>query len=405
MSREPFEWIEIDQDLCSRTYGTAPCTASVATGGDKCFNTRKSCQDPANYALGTPLTLRLCKSMAFIPRDAYYLPSLLGVSVSPARINPGGINRSSGALGVRSQITATFQDHAHTDRFVDPYLTDRIYIPVNQSTFWAKWRARNPYYLNRPIRYYTGFIVNGAIDPASIIERAYFITSFSGPDANGTVSITGQDALAMLQDTKAQAPAASGGYLASNLSTSATHLYLDPAGIGDAEYPASGYVCIGNEVIQFTRTGDTMTPISRGQFGTEHVAHNAGAKVQLCLYYNGQAPADILEDLCTTYGRIDASYLDTAQWSTEQTDFMPRLYTAIITKPTGVTTLISEMTEQMYFYPYWDERVSKVKIRAVRPADGDDVYQLNENRDLVEDSVLTGTIVVLRFRLIGAWPP
>lgn len=387
MSREPFEWIEIDQDFCSRTYGVAPCTATVATGGQKCFNTRQSCQDPANYVLGDPLTLRFCKSMAFIPKDAYYLPSLRAVSVSPARINPGGVNRSSGALGVRSQITATFQDHAHTDRIVDPYVSERSYIPVNQSTFWAKWRARNPYYLNRPLRYYTGFIVDGAIDPASIIERAYFITSFSGPDANGAVSITAQDALALLQDEKAQAPAASAGKLVSVLSAVGTSFSVEPAGIGNTDYPASGYVCLDDEVIQFTRSADTFTVVNRAQFGTAAASHNAGATIQACVYYNGATPSDILEDLCITYGRIDAQYLDTTQWANEQTDFMPRLYSALIPKPTGVTSLISEMTEQMYFYPWWDERGSKVKIRAVRPAEGDTVYQLNENSHLVEDSV------------------
>ena len=390
MSREPFEWVEIDQDYCSRTYGSSPCTASVATGGQKCFNTRISCQDPANYDLGTPLTLRFCKSMSFLPRDAYYIPSLVSASVSPARLNPGGVNRSSGALGVRSQITVNFQDHAHTDRYVDPYVADRTYIPVNQSTFWAKWRARNPYYLNRPLRYYTGFIENGVIDPATIIVRSYFITAFNGPDASGNVSITGQDALALLQNEKAQAPAASSGKLSADIGSSASHCTLTPTGIGDAEYPSAGWIRIGSEVIEFTRTGDTMTHINRGEFGTTADAHKAGDNVQLCLVYQGETPADILEDLCLNYGRIGAGYLDTAQWATEQTDFMPRLYSAVITAPTGVEALISEMTEEMYFYPYWDERVSKVKIRAVRPAEGDTVYQLNENSNLVESSVSIG---------------
>jgi hypothetical protein len=43
-------FVEIDQPFCTRTYGTAPCTAVLGTtGANKCYNTRKTCQSPANY--------------------------------------------------------------------------------------------------------------------------------------------------------------------------------------------------------------------------------------------------------------------------------------------------------------------------------------------------------------------
>ncbi len=48
--REPLQIVELIQPRCGLTYGSAPCTAAVGTTGDrKCFNTRKTCQDAANY--------------------------------------------------------------------------------------------------------------------------------------------------------------------------------------------------------------------------------------------------------------------------------------------------------------------------------------------------------------------
>jgi hypothetical protein len=50
MSKERVIFLEVDQEFCSRTYGNAPCTAALGvTGTRKCYNTRFTCQDPANY--------------------------------------------------------------------------------------------------------------------------------------------------------------------------------------------------------------------------------------------------------------------------------------------------------------------------------------------------------------------
>lgn len=50
IGREPVQIVEIQQPLCANTFGTAPCTAS-GTGDTKCYNTRASCQDAANYRI------------------------------------------------------------------------------------------------------------------------------------------------------------------------------------------------------------------------------------------------------------------------------------------------------------------------------------------------------------------
>jgi hypothetical protein len=55
-------FVEIELPVCTLTYGESPCTAALGVTGDKkCFNTRKTCQDIANYdelidpAIGFPI--------------------------------------------------------------------------------------------------------------------------------------------------------------------------------------------------------------------------------------------------------------------------------------------------------------------------------------------------------------
>lgn len=149
--RKPFIYVEIDQDFCTRTYGVAPCTAN--SPGNKCYNTLATCQDPANYEKGVR-TLTFCKPSSTIPKNRTYIPSVNTVSTAPTKINPANVNQNSSPLGQRAVATITFDDHAHSDFEVDPYLSDRTYNPLERSTFWAKWVSRNPYYQNRPLRIY-----------------------------------------------------------------------------------------------------------------------------------------------------------------------------------------------------------------------------------------------------------
>jgi hypothetical protein len=355
----------------------------LKTGTDKCFNTRSTCQDPDNYDKGVQV-LRFVEKTSEIPTDALYWPMVTGVSVTPAKLNPGGANSNARALGQRASLSVRFQDHPGNDRIVDPYVADRDYNPLERGTWWTKWRARNPYYMQRPLRLRSGYMVNGQV--VDEITRDFVITGFSGPDSNGNVSIQGKDVLTLAEDEKAQAPVASRGKLSADLTAGATSATLTPVGIGDDEYPATGFVRVGKEVMAFTRTGDNLT-LTRGQFGTEAKEHDEDDSVQLCLRYVSQAPQDILYDLLLNYANIPAEYLDKAQWDAEALDFLPRLYSAIITEPNGVSKLISEMCQQMYFTIWWDERLGKVILKSVRLAQEDEVFELDDQKHLIADSV------------------
>ena len=108
IGREPIQIVELRQPLCANTYGSAPCTAS-GTGDEKCYNTRRSCQDPENYALGTPLSLFFSRGGVAEQRVSgatLIRPWLRSVSTAPARVNLG----------------ASKCRHCHTELHVDPAL-------------------------------------------------------------------------------------------------------------------------------------------------------------------------------------------------------------------------------------------------------------------------------------------
>lgn len=394
--REPFEVIEIDQDFCDNIYGESPCQAVLYEGISKCYNTIGTCQDVANYD-GTVLTLRFCTDTPNLPRNGLaYFPFLSGSpKVKPAEINPGGAKRTSTALGKRATITVKMNDAPWNDKVVDPYQSERVsgaaqfdgvgYNPVERSTFWRKWKARNLYYLNRPMRYISGYVENGQIVDA--VTRYFIITGFSGPDKNGGVTIEGQDVLYLAQRQKAEAPRASSGKLVSDISDSAASFTLNPVGVGDEKYPASGWGRFGSEVIEYTRSGDTFTVVTRGDYNTIASAHSSGDTFQACWVVDSKRPDQILFELLNEYSEIDASLLDTTQWAAEALDFLPNLYSGIVTSPTSVSDLIAELCEQMYFYVWFDERQNKVLIRAVRPAADDVVYNIDEGGNIISGSV------------------
>jgi hypothetical protein len=387
--RVPFEWVEIDQPLCTRSYGNSPCAAILGTTGEhKCYNTRASCQDPDNFDGSGVLTLRFCRNRGVIPDDYVYLPYLESATVSAASINPGGGDENRSALGTRATLSCQFSDQPHTDLLVDPYLSERSWNPFERSTFWSKWRARNPYYLHRVIRHKSSYIdpATGHPDPATLITRTFFIVGFSGPDSDGSVQITAKDVLTLAANEKAKAPFPSTGKLQAQISAGDLSATLIPTGIGNLEYPASGKVRIDGEICEFTRSADVLT-LTRARNNTTAAQHNANATVQLCLEYSAQAPQTILEDLLTTYAGVDVAYLDTAQWAAEAADYLPRLYSTLITEPTGVLELIGEMCEQMYFFAFWDERNALLKMRAVRPAADETVTYLDDDLNLLEGSI------------------
>lgn len=388
MGREPIQIIEIDQDFCGLSYGVAPCAAAIGvTGTDKCFNTFKTCQDVTNYDRQSK-TIRFTRPRSNMPAEKYLIPCLESVSTSPTIINVAGGDKNKKALGVRATLTATFFDIPHNDNRVDPYKNERSYIAIDRSTFWAKWLARNPYYQNRVIRVLDGYIGQSLSEMTS---RTYLIESIDGPGSNGRVTIKAKDVLNLTDESKSQAPIASTGELIDDIDDTITTLRITEAEASD--YPAPGIVRVNDELITYTGvstispTEINVTGCVRGTNNTAAASHSSDDRVQWCLEYDNVNCVDITTGLLLNYAKLDASWIPAADWNAERDQWLPQFnVSAIITEPTSVNTLLSELTQQCAYYIWWDERAQEVKLRAVKPAT-EVPTRINESRNILENSI------------------
>jgi hypothetical protein len=331
-------YVEIDLPQCTLDYGVSPCTAELGvTGSKKCYRCPAACQDPQNYDPGT-LTLRFAIATDYLPAEIPCIPSLRSVSITPQILDPGE------SMGQRESVTASFDDHPFNDVGIDKYHAERGFDPYKQGTFWPKMVARWPYMQGFAFRVIQGFLGQTL---GEMETRHYIIESTAGPGSNNTFSITAKDYLKLLDSNKAQAPRPSNGVLISAIDEDDASLTLSPAGIGNLEYPASGFASIGDELVQYTRSGDTVTLVARGVDFSEISEHEEGETFQVCLFYDGEDAADIIHDLSTNYGSLNTSWINLPVWQDETSTYIGRLYSAKITKPTGVGKLINELINQV----------------------------------------------------------
>jgi hypothetical protein len=351
----PIVVVEIDLPVCSLTYGTAPCTAAVGVTGDiKCFNTSRTCQDRANFATSS-LTVRFAEPFAEMDFDA--LPALDSVSVTPNKLDPGR------SIGVRASVKVSIADFQFSDAGLDPYLADRAYDPFTQGTYWGKMRARIPSMEGFPLRVLRGYVG----DSLDAMRVEHYVIDTAVSDAQG-ITITAKDPLAFCEAKKSQAPALSTGRLLLARDTDDTAVTLTPTGVGDLEYPASGFVCLsGKEVCAFTRSGDNMTLV-RDYLGTGPKSHEADALVQLCLVYDGEAVGDIVYDLLVNYTEgVDPAWADLPAWQAEASSYVGHLYHRIVPAPTEVSQLVNELLEQAGCSVWWDLEGQAIRFQSLRP--------------------------------------
>ncbi|WP_371346088.1 hypothetical protein [Ancylobacter sp. IITR112] len=391
-------FVEIDLEICSLTYGAAPCTATLTggspTGTRKCFNSRRTCQDRVNYAAAAePLTLRFAFGTADLAASGIEAIGCLDdVSVTPAVISLGK------DLGQRASASVRFKDFRWGDSKLgfDPYRTERDYDPFATGTFFGKLRARQPYLRQRALRVIRGEL-GQSLDQMEV--RHFLIESFEGPSLDGAFTITAKDTLKLLSGDRAQAPKPSNGFLLADISESATTATLAPSGAGNAEYPASGFVCIGGkEVCGFVRDNDVLT-LTRAQRGTSAQAHEAQDRVQLCLDYVGKTPAFIIRDLMVSYAEVPDSYIPLAEWEEECETHLRRVYSRNVPEPNDVEDLVAGLIEQAGLAVWDDDAARKLRLQVLRA--------IPSNSEVIDDSVMmAGTLRVReqpKERISQAW--
>lgn len=408
--KETVVLVEIDQPLCSRQYGDAflspsgGCQAVLGSSGTrKCYNTRFTCQDPANYDPGT-LTLRFGRNQERLLR---YYDNVLGAiaadpETTPAAINLGGVDPNMGALGQREVVALLLEDFQHSDLLVDKYRLERAtgaassespaetFNPYTRGTFWGKWLARNPYYSNYPLRVREGFMGDALED---MRVRHYLIDRIEGP-AGGQVKLVAKDIFAKVEAQKAVAPRVSRGSLAEDLvegSPSPTTFSVTPTGIGDEDYDPAGHVRIGQEIIQYTRSGDVFTIVLRAALNTELEDHDEEDAVQQVLRYTSQLAVNITHDLLCNYTPLGAAgsptqsdYINKSEWDAAAAD-LTELYTATIATPTPVKELVGELMVQAGFTIWPDVEEFMIRFKALRA--GTSAAVIDDDAYIVEGSL------------------
>lgn len=348
-ARQAVVVVELDLDRCTNTFGVLPCTAT----GTPCYNTFATCKDKPNFARGTK-TYKFITAGSPIPPGETLRPYLTSIASAPTEIDP------QAGLARRANVTLTFQDEADSDVQQDPYISNRA-LPAG-GTFWARLLARNPNYSGRWARVRRGFITD-PWDWNTFQTELYVIETISGPDASGRVRVVLKDPLKLTD--RDQIPLPSTGALSAGITAAATSLTVG-AGEG-AQYVGDNYMRIGSEIIRWTtRTTDTFTGLTRGQFGTVAAAHSAGASVQKCRSWSGVALTTVIQNILNETG-ITNTYIDTAQLALQEATWLGSSYniTACISRPESGSRLLAELAQLANGVIWWGPVEQKVKFKII----------------------------------------
>ena len=396
LKRELIQIVEMDIERCSLTYASAPCTAVLGTTGvRKCYNCFANCQDTDNFTTSTE-TLRFAMNNGGLPRDERIYPCMSSpVSTNPSIINLSGVGKNTGPLGKRARVTVRLQDFQDSDIWFDRYQSERVdgtaqtdeggYNPGKRGTFFAKLRRRFPYYVGRSLR-----VLEGEVGQAlsAMRTRNYVISGWKGPDAEGKVEIVAKDILDLADNDKALAPATSSGKLATDIASASLESFdLEPAGVG-SDYPSSGRAVIGSEVVSYTRSTDTITLTGRSLDGTDDSAHSSGDLFQEAFRAENRTIAQVVRDLLRDYADIPSAFIPFSDWQDEAERWLAGFdLTATITKPTGVTDLVGEISQLGVMF-WWDDVNQEIKMRANRPLDvGEVAPSLSDSKTFIEKTI------------------
>jgi hypothetical protein len=312
------------------------------------------------------------------------IPSLVSVRTAPTVLNVASGSRNRSPLGNRAVCSVRIKDHPWNDIDVDPYLADRSFDPTTRGTFWGKWLARNPFHEGYTLNVYEGELGQAL---SEMSKRQYIIDKIDfGRDG---VSITAKDILSEITGQKRLAPSLSTGVLTADINDSVTT--ITAAGALLADYPATGWVRVGNEVMEYTSralvgSDVQFTGITRGALETTAASHRQNERVQRVLAWEDVEFQDIIYELLTDWGGIPAGFINKPDWDQERADWRGIFsFTAYITQPTPVEDLVSEVCLQAVSNIWWDERQQEIILRALRPTTVENL--LTQDRDIKAGSL------------------
>lgn len=304
-----------------------------------------------------------------VPLGATFEPCLDSVAYTPTKITEAG-------LGYRCSVTVTLQDFPH---------------PSGRGTYFGRLIGANPYYMDRQLIVYRGF-EHSPFSVDNMKKGVYFIKKIDGPDDKGRVKITAADVLTKLDGEQSLWPPATYGNLAAALNSS----YTGSINIGDnTNITNVSYVIIDSEICSVSAVTSTtsITISARGLFGTQAVAHDAGAPVRRISYTTGQNVVDRIYTLIDRGTPIDvATYINTTEWNYQRDTYLS-LETArgIIKQPTPVKEIVSQICKQFNIAIWWDDETQLIKLKALGPTLGSptkinqDQHILNSGHSVTRD--------------------
>lgn len=285
-----------------------------------------------------------------------YFNGLKSVSHTPVELKPGM------AMAKNASVNITIGDNTDEDVYTVPYAAQR----TSKATLFKKLIARHPYFQNRRLVTFSGFLGDdGNFDRTQCIEREYIIDSLNLN--NNTVTIRGLDPLMLAERKKAKYPATSYGRLSVAVDNSSSSIFMANAVAG--EYGDNGdpvTVNIEDELIDCTVT-DSITGeleiVTRAVGGSELKDHDVESSVQLVpVWENFNPVTKIIEVLQTT--SIESRFYE--DYTDAEANVVPNMGKVYIRKPDSVENIIDEVIQswsESGIALYFDEAAKKIKVK------------------------------------------
>lgn len=394
---------------CANTYANddAPstCTASDAGDGARCYFSRKTCQDAANFRPDGDFT------WSFISADLKPWLSLFGeitplyplvkdVSHVQQQVELAG-GATKGGFTRPDKLTVTMFDVGGESGACPSFDLDKsVRNTGTAGHFWRRWIAQWPNFRNMTVTVKRGFYT-------SSFTAADFAAYWGGTledfsiDHSGVVKLSCVDWLRAVEKQLPKKISSSVKLLA-DMSRSATSLTVADASQFTDPDDITGDVCV--EFTTFTGRQEkaivtavdigsdpnTLT-VTRGAFGTIAEPVRDGTEIREILCYasddgvTGLRPNTIILDLLNRVGVASAnintmSFDDAADW------IGPSLLKRTVREPEEVRKLIQEIAELYQAFLYIDP-TQKVSMGIKRPAEiGETIGTITDATNIVSGS-------------------
>lgn len=402
-ARTPVQLVGIKQPRCGLRFGVAPCTATT-DDGPRCYNCWGTCLDLVNYDPTGSIewmfykpNQKVYRTFSAVGEDIRTnpMPLLESVTDFTSKINVGSVRDGEAPLGVTGGASAKFNDQYFDDRVGDYYYADRTQ-PI-EGDFFAKFVTRNPFYGNMTMTIYEGTADQLFGD---LSTRTFLMENVDGPNIDGSVKAEALDPLRLTDPKRSLFPRATDMRLGGAIDNSQTAGIILEApfevDVSDAfGNTVESYVRIGSEIVSYTGyTGADgvweLTGVTRAVLGTAAASHSDNDAAQRVGRFAAMDAWDIAKYLIADATDIGLDKIPEAEWDTEAGLFLTGYtFDRTIIKPTGVNRLLGELMRDGTFYLWWNERLAKIPLKAIRP-------QTEVATLVAEDDFIKGTGEITR---------